>query len=200
MAEIPVVKRSGGLPWWAWLILAAPLVGLLFFMFDDDGRDEQTVDNMAVVEVPVTDAGADQAMVTGTDATAMAGEDIAGTSRSTGVITDLAAIADAAGTSLVGRDVRLIGVTAGEVPDDAGFWLDAAAGKRVWVVLDEVRTPNTPIEGRVDVDKGDRVDVTGSIRSAAGGSPPDAAIPGPTKPLPAGIAHYIYATGVTQSR
>ena len=114
-------------------------------------------------------------------------------------ITDLAMIADTSDGSLEGRSVELSGVRAGSVPDDAGFWLDAGNDKRVWVVLEEVETPGTPIEGRVDVDEGDLVDVTGVIRSASGGAPSGAAIPGPTAPLPDGVDHFIYASRVMQS-
>ena len=84
------------------------------------------------------------------------------------------------------------------MPDDAGFYLVGAGGERVWVVLQEVRTPNTPIEGRVDVDEGDTVDVVGTYTDDASARQ-GAAIPGPTQPLPDGVTRYILASRVTQS-
>lgn len=38
----------------------------------------------------------------------------------------------------------------------------------------------------MDVNQGDRLDIIVTVRSAADGVPKDAAIPGPTAPLPAG--------------
>ena len=185
MAEIPVEKK-GGIPWWVWLLLLALLLALLFWLLADDDDEVETAvvdDDAALVAAPVDD---DAALVT----------DDAG-----GPITDLALIATTADGSLEGRDVQLSGVRAGSVPEDAGFWLVPAAGgaDRVWVVLEEVRTPNTPIEGRVDVDEGDLVDVVGVMRSAESGAPQGAAIPGPTANLPDGVAHFIYASRVTQA-
>ncbi len=179
MAEIPVEKKSG-FPWWLLLLLAALLIAaLIWFLSGDD--EEEIVADPALVEEPLAPIGTDE-LVTDGDA-----------------ITDLDLIATTSDGSLEGRAVNLTGVEAGPVPDDAGFWLNASGGERVWVVLEEVRTPNTPIEGRVDVDEGDRVDVVGTIVSASDGSPPGAAIPGPTEPLPEGINHFILAERVTQS-
>ncbi|MDT0575284.1 hypothetical protein RM533_03700 [Croceicoccus sp. F390] len=182
MAEIPVEKK-GGIPWWVWLLLAAIIVALLIWAFSDDD-DVEVVDNAAVVGAPV------EPSVT---------EDTVAPVVADGAITDLSTLLAATDGSLVGRDVQLTNVLAGDVPDDAGFWIMGDNNQKMWVVLDEVRTPNTPIEGRVDVDKGDRVDIVGTVRSADAGSPPDAAIPGPTKPLPEGVSQFIYASRVLQS-
>lgn len=191
MAEIPVEKK-GGIPWWVWLLLALLLLGLLFWLFADDDEAE-IVDPVAPVAVE-TDVGAlpaDDAALAGAAAGTAAGV------AADGPITDLATIASATDDSLVGREVRLTNVLAPAVPEDAGFWVGEGS-ERVWVVLEEVRTPGTPIEGRVNVDPGDRVDIIGTLRSnpeARAG----AAIPGPTAPLPEGVTRYIYATRVTQS-
>lgn len=105
-----------------------------------------------------------------------------------------------AANAVVGRDVCLTGVPTGSVPADAGFWITGDNGQRKYVILHEVRTPNTPIEGKIDVDQGDRVDILGTVRSADQGVPSGAAIPGPTDPLPDGVTHYIDAQSVTKSR
>lgn len=194
MAEIPV-ERKGGIPWWVWLLLALLLLALLWWLLVDDDDEVAVVDTGAPAVVE-TDGGALPAE------TAAAGA-AAGAAAADGPITDLALIASRSDGSLDGRPVRLTGVRAGSVPEDAGFWLIPAAGDtqrdRVWVVLEEVRTPNTPIEGRVDVDEGDVVDVVGVMRRAGSDAREGAAIPGPTAPLPDGVPHYIYATSVTQS-
>lgn len=183
MAEIPVEKK-GGIPWWVWLLLALLLLALLWWLLT---RDDEEV---AVVE-PVAPA------VVETDTGVLPAEPVVADTAA-GPITDLTTITSTTDSSLVGREVRLTGVTAGPVPDDAGFWLVGAGGERVWVVLQEVRTPNTPIEGRVDVDEGDTVDVVGTYTDDASARQ-GAAIPGPTKPLPDGVTKYILASRVTQS-
>ncbi len=182
MAEIPVEKKSG-FPWWLLLLLAAILVVALIWLLADDD-EEAVVADPVVVEESMATIPADQT----TDEFG-AGE----------TITDLGLIATTSDGSLEGRSVELTGVEAGSVPDDAGFWLNAPGGERIWVVLEEVRTPDTAIEGRVDVDEGDRLDVVGTIVNAREGSPAGAAIPPPTQPLPEGIDHFILAERVTQS-
>ena len=187
MAEIPVEKKSGGIPWWVWLLLLLLLAALLWFLLAGNDDDDALVDddNAALIADPDDDG-----LPEVTDA---AGP----------VITDLALITSTPDGSLAGREVNLTGVTAGSVPEDAGFWImansDAAEQDRVWVVLEEVRTPGTPIEGRVDVDEGDVVDIVGVMRRAESGAPVGAAIPGPTAELPDDIQHFIYASRVTQS-
>ena len=185
MAEIPVEKK-GGIPWWVWLLLLLALALLLWFLLadnDDDVEAVATEDDAALIADPDDDG-----LPEVTDA---AGE----------TITDLALIANNSDGSLDGRRVELTGVTAGSVPEDAGFYILApgTTQERVWVVLEEVRTPDTPIEGRVDVDQGDTVDIVGVMRRAGEGAPEGAAIPGPTADLPDGISHFIYASRVTQS-
>lgn len=184
MAEIPVERKSS-FPAWLWLLPLALLAGLLWwYLASDDGLDYRDGADAVVAEDTLDETPADGVLATDT---------------ADGALTDLGVIANTSDGSLEGRDVMLTGVTAGEVPDDAGFYVLTAAGEKVWVVLEEVQTPNTPIEGRVDVDEGDTIDIVGTIRNASDGAPAGAAIPGPTKPLPAGINHFIYASRVTQS-
>lgn len=41
MAEIPVERKSGGMPWWVWALLAAILVALLiWWATDTDDRSQ----------------------------------------------------------------------------------------------------------------------------------------------------------------
>ncbi len=179
--------RKSNLSWLWWLLLLAGIAALIYFIVKPENE------------------GAEQALANDDTSAAIADPDdddlpeIAGATADGEAITDLALIATTSDGSLEGRRVELTNVRAGSVPEDAGFWLEAGDDSRVWVVLEEVRTPNTPIEGRVDVDRGDRVDVVGIMRKATDGAPAGAAIPGPTAPLPDGIAHFIYASKVTQS-
>lgn len=174
MAEINIEKKSGS-KWWLWLLLIAGIIALLFWLFSGNDNDEQVVDNQAVAAAPVdTDAG-----------------------MADGPITSLAMITGNTDGSLVGREVMLRDVPVGDVNGDANFWITGDNGERVYVVLNEVATPNTPIEGQVDVDAGDNVNIAGTIRSASDGAPEGAAMGTPTDPLPEGITQYIYAQSAT---
>lgn len=179
MADIKIEKKGSSL-WWLWLLIALVVIGLLLWFFvGNNDRDDRAVQAPVAAVAPVQSAGEES--MTPVDGNA------------NGPITDLATITGSNDGSLVGRDVRLSGVPVGDVAGDASFWLTGADGKRVYVVLDEVRTPGTPVEGRVDVDKGKNVDVVGTIRSASNGAPEGAAKGTPTDPIPAGVTQYIYA-------
>ena len=114
MAEIPVEKKSGGIPWWVWLLLALLLIGLLIWLLSagDDDDEVAVIDDNAVEQVDDT-TGIAAAAGTGADADTLGDGD---------VITDLAMIANTSDGSLEGRPVRLTGVEAGSVPEDAGFY------------------------------------------------------------------------------
>jgi len=187
MAEIPIEKKSGGIPWWVWLLLAAALAALLIWAFTGNDRDDPALEQTAAVTAPV--AGEDSMAANQMDASATGGP-----------ITDLNMLLTGDANALVGREVRLSGVPAGSVPADAGFWVTGDNGQREYVILHEVRTPNTPIEGKINVNQGDRLDIVGTVRSADQGVPKDAAIPAPTAPLPEGVTHYIDARSVTKSK
>ena len=173
MAEIPIEKK-GGSKWWLWLLLLLAVI-LLLWLFLGNDDDEEPLDEPMVAEAPVD---------TGTDL-------------SSGPITSLAMLTGTTDGSLVGRDVRLNGVPVGDVEGDASFWITGDDGNRVYVILDEIATPDTAIEGQVDVDAGDSVDIVGTVRSASEGAPEDAAMGTPTDPLPEGITQYILAQSAT---
>lgn len=164
MAEIPIERKSG-VPWWVWLLAALLIVALLWWLLDDgDGAET------AYTDAPVA---------TGT----MPTETV-----TPPAITSLAAIArpDAA---IDGRAVNLDGVAVQQVISDAGFWIGASADERVYVLLNEQRTPGTPTEGRVDVNPGQTVNIDGTVRSSTEGL-------GQGLVLPEGVTDFIWADSV----
>lgn len=153
MAEIKVQKK--GMPWWVWLIAALVAVAVIWWAVAEFGGDdtETAGADVAVVE---TDPAAPAAPAPTPDAT----------------LTDIAAILDAEDpTALIGREVRLDGVQVLEMVGDATFWVGRSADERAFVILDEqIPSPPPEVEGRVNVNAGQTVDIVGSIR--AGGDLP----------------------------
>ena len=80
---------------------------------------------------------------------------------------DLAVLMDAQDpAALVGREVRLQGVSVQEMVGDASFWVGEDQDRRVFVILDEqIPSPPPEVEGRVNVNQGQTVDVQGSVRA-----------------------------------
>lgn len=177
MAEIPVERKSGGIPWWVWLLLAALIVGLLIWMFSGD--DE--------AETAAAPATAPAVVAPAVETPAPVGTDVA----AAGPITDLATITGAAGlTSMVGREVQLSGVPVQAVVGDRTFWVGTNEGQRALVVLNEEPTPAQPgVEGRYDVNAGQVIDLTGTIRNI--NDPAFAS--GPIEGLPSGQTAVIHA-------
>ena len=182
MAEIPVEKK-GGIPWWVWLLLALLVAALLWWMLDDDDEVEQ----VAAAPYEQVAAPPEPGAVTDTPATAAAPAGAA----SSGPITDLAAIGGAAASAeLVGRQVELNSVPVLEMVSDAGFYIGSNPSDRVYVLLNEQKTPNQPGEGRVNVNKGQTIGLSGTVRSATDGAPSGLV-------LPQGVERYIWAERVT---
>lgn len=66
--------------------------------------------------------------------------------------------------SFIGRRVRLEAVNVESVAGDIAFFVGTSPSKRILVVFEQEATPNTPIEGKVDIDKGQRVTIDGVVR------------------------------------
>lgn len=65
--------------------------------------------------------------------------------------------------SLVGRRVRLNDVKVQSVVGDRTFYVGPSESQRIFVVLDEAKTPDSPVEGKYDVTAGQTFSMTGTI-------------------------------------
>lgn len=137
MAEIHIEqKKSNSWMWLVGLLVLALLIWGALELFDRDPE---------VAAAPV-----DAPAVVAADPTPL---------------TDVVAVVTAVDPMpLVGRQVQLTGVPVQSVPGDSTFWVGPSESQRLLVVLDEQPTPGTPVEGRVDVDPGQMVTVTGTLR------------------------------------
>lgn len=152
MAEIKVQKKSGW-PWWAWLIIAVLAVVLVWWALSAMGNDEDETPYATNPPPAVTEPA-----VSGTETPSTAQAE---------PVTDLATLMDAQDpASLVGREVRLGGVAVQQMVGDASFWIGEGQDRRVFVILDEqIPSPPPEVEGRVNVNQGQTVDVQGRVRA-----------------------------------
>lgn len=201
MARIPVEKRGGGFPWWAWLLIGLLLLALIWLLFSRLGGGEDrvaapaepteisaAVDGEPTLE-PADGVPAAPALGTPTPVTedsdpaevatviaevtpppvlqqtpvVLGTETPGGTS---GPITDLTTILEEQDkASLAGRRVDLRGETAAQVRSvvgDATFWVGPSADQQVFVVLEEEQDA-AGAEGRVDVNEGQTLRITGEV-------------------------------------
>lgn len=186
MAEIPVERRSNGK--WLWIILALIAAALLIWWIVDENQEEPLagIDGVApmVEPAPVDNALApDAAIPPGADANLNAA------APATGPITELALLTGPAG-ALVGRTVRLEGVTATNVVGDRTFFVGEGAN-RMMVLIPEVRA-GLPNESNINVNDGDRVSFTGTVQRVDNGRVAGEPIEG----LPAGAEAVIIANTI----
>lgn len=174
MANIPV-ERSGGIPWWVWLLglLALLLLGALLLSQCGDDADRTAV---TVEQDGVSTAGDfDESAVADDAGAATAGVATAG------ALTSLAALRDAIdgatdgtgadGTTLDGRDVRLSGLAVSRVVGDSTFYV-GTGDELMPVVLEELGESELGAggtDGVFDVNEGDTVSINGRVRSYRAG-------------------------------
>ena len=150
MAEMKIQRKSGA-PWWLWLLLLVLLLAVVWWMVSAlTGDDDDRADTGAALEPPAAAAPP-------TADAAATGEQI----------TDLATITGAADArGLAGRQVRLSGARVDRMMGDATFWIGSGQD-RVLVILDQVIPSEPPtVEGRVNVNAGQTVDIQGRIRTS----------------------------------
>lgn len=152
MAEIKVQKKSR-VPLWAWVILGLLALALLWWAANAFDRD---VEKTVAVTPPVISAEP-----------VVAGPENVAPQTNTVPLTDLGRLMNAEDpAALVGREVRLQGVPVQAMVGDASFWLGEGQDRRVFVILDEqIPSPPPEVEGRVNINRGQTVDVQGVVRA-----------------------------------
>ena len=143
MADIPVERTGGGIPWWVWLLglLALLAVGLLLFAGDDD--DEYVEE--AVIEQPIVDEPFEEQILL------IETEDDLNTAIESG---------QGEGSQVNLRNVRVM-----RVVGDSTFVIGSGARETLVVLagLGESQTgPGDGSDGRFNVDEGDMVTITGA--------------------------------------
>lgn len=107
MAQIPVEKKSSGLPWWGWLIALAVIVAVAWLLLAGD-NDEMVV--------------ADSNYTSGTTAVAVS---------DAGPITSLSALMNA--DAVIGQSVSLMGVQVQSADELGGLFIGDEEGRRAFV-------------------------------------------------------------------
>lgn len=170
---------------WAWAIITIGMfIGLIFWIFnlgDELGDTPPTVEEQISSEtespqVLTIDITPDPIVVKATAMTALA--DLVGSEQ----ISDL-----------VGRAVDLQAVPVESVVGDTAFWIGDTADRRVYVLFDQVPTPDSPTEGRVDIKPSDRVNISGEIRSSSN------IADGVNANIPPGVDAYIRASKLSEA-
>ncbi len=165
MADIRVEKKSGGSKWWIWLIAIFVLLLLIWWWIGSSNRDRQPAaaqPGAAVSSQPV------------------------GSSNKT--ITSLGALTSGRLAGMVGRPVNLDRVPVQGLAGDMAFYIGSNSNDRVLVVFDQVPTPGTSREGKVNVDPNSLVNIQGEVRSASQPLPQ-----GVTADIPSGASAYVFA-------
>jgi hypothetical protein len=151
MANIPVerTERTGGFPWWGWLLGLLLLIGLIWLLSSafrgDDPAPVATADTTAVAPGPVTQP------------------------QDTEVLTDPRVLAAAPDARLYeGRDVRLADMRVEVAYSDSVFYAvpaDDPVDRRFFVVVGNPATPG--IGGPATLNVGDVVTVHGRLEEPA---------------------------------
>ena len=177
--EIPVRRRGGGVPWWAWLLGLALLALLAFWLLSNLGGNNDSGSNNGTGGAGQTQAAGgggssdDGAAASGGvggdggeggEASGDAGAGAsggAGGDGGTGAITDLAEISGASdGGAVSGRATELDGVTVQSVTGDVTFWVGESAEDRVFVRMDEEASGG---EQGIQIREGQTLRITGQV-------------------------------------
>jgi|GEM_PF-3225976 len=184
MAEIPVQKKTG-VVWWAWLLgllLLASAGYLIYSLVDDDpkrdvdkvvaiNQGDRTAAHVVIAEVAAP-AGGNDAVAVVRDNEGDGDEDAGdagsadGGSVVTYVIIATAEKENADPRQWVGERFTLGDLKVNRVTGDTTFWVTPQDSSREYlVVLDEVVTPDTKMEGRYKVIAGQVITVHGVVKA-----------------------------------
>lgn len=168
MADIPVEKKTG-IPGWIWALIALLVIlGLIWwFMASDDD----------------VDVYGQQGAVEAERATLVVASE---------PIEEFSQLAESLNKeSSLGRAVNLDSVPVQSLAGDMAFWVGGNANERVFVTFNQEASPNSLKEGQVDVNRGSKVNLRGTIKSVKDNAPQGVVVQFPTQ-----VNHYIYATEV----
>ncbi len=164
MANIPV-ERTGGTPWWLWLLGLLLLIGLIWFLADLFSDDEDEVDDLGE-DVEVFDDGIDDDLDT----------DMVEELPMNGALTSLAMLANA--DELIGREVDLEGVRVTSLAGDSTFFVtqpSTGSDRQALVVLEGLgewrNGPGDGSDGAYDINVGNVLDIEGEIVRYNPGAP-----------------------------
>ncbi len=160
MANIPV-QRKRGIPWWVWALLGLVLLALLgLFLGNPFDRREAAGPGAATGAGAKASPAAAASPATGAGAKA--------SPAAAGPVTDLPIGQPDQLVALAGRPVQLGGVKVQSVVGDKTFWVGPSETQRLFVFLEEDKTAGQKVEGKVDVNAGQTVSITGELRKLPG--------------------------------
>ena len=168
MAEIPV-KKTGGFPVWAWIAALVILALLAFWLFA--GGTEEYAEEESAAETEYAETTGIQTGVATDDDDVATERQTRTAANETGTISTIAMIRSRNDlNTLDGRDAEFDGVEVTAVVGDRTFRIADGDGNDLFVVLDEVPTPDQPmVEGRYDINPGQTIDIQGELRIAENG-------------------------------
>lgn len=173
-------EKKGGIPWWAWLLLALLLLGLLLALLGRHGNQQAAQPAPAPVAAPVTPAPvpvATAAPAAASDATTTPGQDIKihkGADITTakpaqasvpGVpLSDVVAFAAATDPlTFVGHKAKLTNVVVQKVLSDRAFFVGPTAQQQMLVLLDKGMDAGASGASKVTIATGQPVSLVGIV-------------------------------------
>lgn len=167
MAEIPVTRVKGGLPWWLWLLpLLALLLLLLFFSRSCSDRGA-AVDNNSSRTASVNGTADGSAVVNKANGVSdNSNINVSGVGSASGErVTDVNLFANTADKStIVGRRVDLTNVKVNRVLSDRVFTVTSGSDE-MFVLLDENLDSPGGKERRIRMRRGQLVNLGGTFRN-----------------------------------
>ena len=171
-------EKSKGLPWWAWLLLALVLLGLLLALLNRHGSQQAAAPVATPAAAPVPAAApAPAADTTGAGAAAAPGQDIKihkGTDITTakpaeasvpGVpLSDVVAFAAATDPmTFVGHKAKLTAVPVQKVLSDRAFFVGPTPQQQMLVLLDKGMDAGATTPSKVTITAGQPISLVGVV-------------------------------------